>query len=164
MESLQYNEQVEMCIQPRFISPWAFNQFDQRLIYLTEEMLDPWLPIQCSLKTDQTEQIAMLILVFDGQTYKLVPFAENWLICKKNKRFLINQLFDSPARQRWWYTLVNFHWARVRFGPMDRLLTPQKQCLLLFRRPSYFQSSTIALDTGLLLKAKMPIRDLTTEL
>ena len=32
------------------------------------------------------------------------------------------------------------------------------------RRPSYFQSSTIALDTGLLLKAKMPIRDLTTEL
>ena len=101
MESLQYNVQVEMCIQPRFISPWAFNQFDQRLIYLTEEMLDPWLPIQCSLKTDQTEQIAMLILVFDGQTYKLVPFAENWLICKKNKRFLINQLFDSPARQRW---------------------------------------------------------------
>ena len=32
------------------------------------------------------------------------------------------------------------------------------------RRPSYFQSSTIALDTGSLLKAKMPIRDLTTEL
>ena len=31
-------------------------------------------------------------------------------------------------------------------------------------RPSYFQSSIIALDTGLLLKAKMPIRDLTTEL
>ena len=32
------------------------------------------------------------------------------------------------------------------------------------RRPSYFQSSTIALDTGLLLKAKLSIRDLTTEL
>ena len=32
------------------------------------------------------------------------------------------------------------------------------------RRPSYFKSSTIALDTRLLLKAKMPIRDLTTEL
>ena len=31
-------------------------------------------------------------------------------------------------------------------------------------RPSCFQSSTIALDTGLLLKAKMPIRDLTAEL
>ena len=29
-------------------------------------------------------------------------------------------------------------------------------------RPSYFQSSTIALDTELLLKAKMPIRDLTS--
>ena len=34
------------------------------------------------------------------------------------------------------------------------------------RRLSYFQSSTIVLDTGLLLKAKMLIRDLrpTTEL
>ena len=32
------------------------------------------------------------------------------------------------------------------------------------QRPSYFKSSTIALDTRLRLKAKMPIRDLTTEL
>ena len=24
----------------------------------------------------------------------------------------------SPSRQRWWYTWVNFHWARVRFGPV----------------------------------------------
>ena len=72
-----------MCIQPRFISPWASSQSDKHLIYLTEEMLDPWLPIQCSLKTDQTEQIAMLILVSDGQTCQLVPFAGIWLICRK---------------------------------------------------------------------------------
>ena len=72
--------------------------------------------------------------------------------------------------------LVNFHWARVRFGPVPLAscgngLIVNSPAALYFtvlsqtpRRPSYFQKSTIALDTGLLLKSKMPIRDLTTEL
>ena len=58
---------------------------------------------------------------------------------------------------------------------MDPVLTPQQQCLLLFflRLPVDHATSKITplrerywytLDTGLLLKAKMPIRDLTTEL
>ena len=72
--------------------------------------------------------------------------------------------------------LVNLHWARVRFGPVPLAccgngLIVNSPAAVSFtvlsqtpRRPRYFQSSTIALDTGLLLKAKMPIRDLTTEL
>ena len=82
----------------------------------------------------------------------------------------------SPALMRWWYTLVNFHWARVRFGPVPLascgngsiVNSPAAVSFTVLsqtpRRPSYFQSSTIAFDNGLLLKAKMPIRDLTTEL
>ena len=72
--------------------------------------------------------------------------------------------------------LVNFHWALVRFGPVPLtscgngsiVNSPAAVYFTILsqipRRPSYFQSSTIALDTGLLLKAKMPIRDLTIEL
>ena len=73
-------------------------------------------------------------------------------------------------------TLVNFHWARVRFGPVPLascgngsiVNSPAAVYFTVLsqtpRRPSYFQSSTIALDTRLLLKAKIPISDLTTEL
>ena len=68
---------------------------------------------------------------------------------------------------------LNFHWARVRFGPVPLAIfgngsivsSPAAVYFTVLsqtpRRPSYFQSSTIALDTGLLLKAKMSIRDLT---
>ena len=64
--------------------------------------------------------------------------------------------FYSPARQRWWYTLVNFHWARVRFGPVPLascgngsiVNSPAAVYFTVFSqtpcRPSYFQSSTIA--------------------
>ena len=77
----------------------------------------------------------------------------------------------SPARR---FTLVNFHGARVRFGPVPLascgngsiVNSPAAVYFTVHsqtpRRPSYFQSSTIALDTVLLPKAKMPIRDLTT--
>ena len=86
------------------------------------------------------------------------------MLFSKNKHY-------SPA-----LTLVNFHWARVRVGPVPLAScgngsTVSSPAAVYFtalsqtpRRPSYFQSSTIALDTGLLLKAKMSIRDLTTEL
>ena len=54
------------------------------------------------------------------------------------------------------------------------MLTPQQQCLLQFflrppvdevtsKIPSLRERCYYTLDTGLLLKAKMPIRDLTTE-
>ena len=77
--------------------------------------------------------------------------------------------------------LVNFHWARVRFGPVplascgngSGVNSPTAVSFTVLsqtpRRPSYFRNSIIALamliyfDTGLLLKAKRPIRDLTTE-
>ena len=95
------------------------------------------------------------------------------VIKRYHRRYII---YYSPARQRWCYTLVNFHWARVRFGPVPLAScrngsTVNSPAAVYFtvlsqtpRRPSYFQSSTIALDIGLLLKVKMPIRDLTTEL
>ena len=58
---------------------------------------------------------------------------------------------------------------------MDRVLTPQQQCLLLFflklpvdqatsKIPTLCERCWYTLDTGLLLKAKRPIGDLTTEL
>ena len=50
---------------------------------------------------------------------------------------------------------------------MDQVLTPQQQCLLqFFLRLPVDQASFVdilSLYTGLLLKAKRPIRDLTTE-
>ena len=75
-------------------------------------------------------------------------------------------------------------WARVWFGPvqlascgMDRVLTPQQQCLLLvfLKLPVDQVTSTSpllseqcwyrpTLDTELLLKTKRPIRDLSAEL
>ena len=88
----------------------------------------------------------------------------------------------SPARQRWWYTLVNFHWARVRFGPFPlascgnwsgvnsptavsftvlSLRLPVDQ--VTSKIPSLRERCWYTLDTELLLKAKRPIRDLTTE-
>ena len=72
--------------------------------------------------------------------------------------------------------LVNFHWARVRFGTVPLAscgngLIVNSPAAVYFtvlsqtpRRPSYFQSLIIALDTGLPLKAKMSIKDFTTEL
>ena len=71
--------------------------------------------------------------------------------------------------------LVNFHWVHVRLGPVPLascgngsiVSSPAAMYFTVLSQtpcqPSYFQSSTIALDTGLLLKAKI-IRDLTTEL
>ena len=62
----------------------------------------------------------------------------------------------SPARLRWWYTLVNFHWARVRFGPVplascgngSGVNSPTAVSFTVLsqtpRRPSYFQNSIIA--------------------
>ena len=58
---------------------------------------------------------------------------------------------------------------------MDRVLTPQQQCLLLFflkfpvdqatsNIPPLRERSWYTLDTWLPLKAKTPIRDLATEL
>ena len=55
------------------------------------------------------------------------------------------------------------------------MLTPQQQCILLFflrlpvdqatsKIPPLRERCSYTLDTGLLLKAKRPIRDLTTEL
>ena len=60
-------------------------------------------------------------------------------------------------------------WACDRFGPvaeMDRVLTPKQQCILLFflKLPVDHVSDVDTLDNGLLLKTKMPIRDLTNEL
>ena len=74
-----------------------------------------------------------------------------------------NYIFDfihittySPARQRWRYTLVNFHWARVRFGTVPLVSSENgsgvnSPAAVFFtvlsqttRRPSYFQNSTIA--------------------
>ena len=56
--------------------------------------------------------------------------------------------------------------SKLRHGSIVN--SPAAVCFTVFSqtpcRPSFFQTSTIALDTGLLLKAKMSIRDLTTEL
>ena len=57
---------------------------------------------------------------------------------------------------------------------MDQVFTPQQQCLLQFflrlpvdqvtsKIPSLRERCLYTLDNGLLLKAKRPIRDLTTE-
>ena len=52
-----------------------------RVLFLSpEEMLNPWLPKECPLKTDQTVWIHKQIKVFDWLTFQLVPFAGNWLL------------------------------------------------------------------------------------
>ena len=47
------------------------------ICYQPEETLDPWLPIQHHLKTDQTAWMCRLIRVFNGCTCHLVPLAEH---------------------------------------------------------------------------------------
>ena len=66
------------------------------------------------------------------------------------------RVHNSPTRQRSWYTLVNFHWARFQFGPVplascekgSDVNSPAAVSFTLLsqtpRRPSYFQISTIA--------------------
>ena len=89
-------------------------------------------------------------------------------------------MFLLGFRRKWTalalFTSASTRWARVRLGPVPLasygngsiVNSPAAVSFTVLsqtpRRPSYFQSSTIALDNGLLLKAKMPIRDLTTEL
>ena len=64
--------------------------------------------------------------------------------------------YHSPSHQRWWYTLVNFHWAHVRFRPVPFASCGNGSCdnspaAVSFtvlsqtsRRPILFQNSTIA--------------------
>ena len=63
--------------------------------------------------------------------------------------------FYSPYTL-WWYTLINLHWARVRFGPVplascgngSGVNSPTALSFTVLsqtpRRPSYFQNSIIA--------------------
>ena len=52
-----------MCIQPRFKSVCASTQSDQSLSFLSDEMMDPWLPIEDS---DQSVHMHRLIGVSIG--------------------------------------------------------------------------------------------------
>ena len=74
MSQIQHKVQVDMCVQRRFSPVCGFTQSDQNISFLPEETLEPCLPIECPLKTDQTRQMHRLILVFDGCTCQLVPY------------------------------------------------------------------------------------------
>ena len=50
------NQQNVLCAQQRFRSSWASAQSDQSLRCPHEETLGPWLPCECTAKTDQTGQ------------------------------------------------------------------------------------------------------------
>ena len=51
---IQRRVQVGMCVQQRFKSVYASTRSDQSLSFVPKKTLDPWLPIECLLKTDQT--------------------------------------------------------------------------------------------------------------
>ena len=63
-----------------------------------------------------TKQLA-IFLARDDCNRPLLVFANSLGRGLTNGVITCIQPLYSPARQRWWYTLVNFHWARVRFGP-----------------------------------------------
>ena len=90
-----------MCIQRRYKSVCASAQSDLSLNFLPEEMLDPWLPIEGPLKTDQTVQMPRLIWVFDGHTYQLVPFCWTPL----DIRSLLSPTYTFAC----WIILQDFH-------------------------------------------------------
>ena len=61
-----------LCAQRRLRSAWASAQSDQSLRHPLEETLGPWLPIECTAKTDQAGWMPRLIWVFAGCTVILL--------------------------------------------------------------------------------------------
>ena len=73
------NQQNGMCVQRRLRSAWASAQSDQGLRCPHEEILGPSLPIERTVKTDQTGRMPRLIWVFAGCTCHFVGFVVRWL-------------------------------------------------------------------------------------
>ena len=70
------NQQNDLCAQQTFISAWASTQSDQSLRCPHEETLGPKLPIERTVKTDQTGQMPGLIcLRWAGRPY----WTQTWL-------------------------------------------------------------------------------------
>ena len=85
--SCRENQQNGLCPKWRLRSAWASAQSDQNLRCPHEETLGPYLPIECTVKTDQTGRMFRLMWVFAGSTCHFVGFVMVRLIWEWKKRF-----------------------------------------------------------------------------
>ena len=123
--------------------PWA-RYFILCLVLVQPRKCSSWLKncwLGCKASM-HTKQLYMDLFKIVGQGWKGIRFLNN---------------YNSPAHQRWWYTLVNFHWARVRFGPVplascglngSGVHSPTAVSFTVLsqtpRQPTYFQNSISA--------------------
>ena len=120
------NQQNGICAQRRLRSARASAQSDQRLRCLHDESLGPSLPIEQTVKTDQTGRMPRLTWVFAGRTVILVVLLSDGSYCVISCAFQ-NVLYESPA-----VTAINE--SVIPFSPVQLPHPPRTTTLFNPRR------------------------------
>ena len=88
---------------------WTSAKSDQNLRCPHKKVLGPWLPIECTAKTDQMGQMPRLMWVFAGRTCHFVGFVMLWLI------YFFEWRFNRSMKQNIWAITQKRNFSVVRF-------------------------------------------------